>query len=78
VRFPVSSIARGKKGIQKLCMASREKYPFEDMNLLDLEGEIWKPLPDYEEYYMVSNLGRIKWLPRTIYYCDGRSLFGQF
>jgi hypothetical protein len=52
-----------------------QKYPFEDLNLLDLEGEIWLPVPDYEEYYMVSNMGRIKWLPRWIYYRDGRKRF---
>jgi len=59
---------------KKLGLADR-KYPFEDMDLLDLEGEIWLPVPDYEEYFMVSNMGRIKRLPRWIYYNNGRKRF---
>ncbi len=30
----------------------------------DLEGEIWKDIPNYEGHYQVSNLGRIKSLER--------------
>ena len=26
----------------------------------DLEGEIWRDIPDYEGYYQVSNMGRVK------------------
>lgn len=29
--------------------------------------EIWKPIKGFEGYYEVSNLGRIKSLPKTIY-----------
>lgn len=29
--------------------------------------EIWKDIPNYEGYYQVSNLGRVKSLSRTIY-----------
>lgn len=36
-------------------------------------GEIWKDVPGYEGLYQVSNLGRIKSLPKTIIYKDGRS-----
>lgn len=32
-------------------------YPF---TLNDLDGEIWKPIPEYEEFYHVSNFGRMK------------------
>lgn len=32
----------------------------------DLEGEIWKDIPNYEGYYQASNFGRIKSLPRFI------------
>lgn len=28
--------------------------------------EIWKDIPDYEGYYQVSNLGRIKSLDRVL------------
>ena len=33
--------------------------------LEDYEGEIWKPLVDFEGIYLCSNIGRIKRLPRT-------------
>ena len=35
--------------------------------------EIWKPIKDYEKYYEVSNLGRIKRLPRIQIYPDGHT-----
>lgn len=35
-------------------------------NLESLEGEIWKPIPDYENFYEVSNLGRVKSLERLV------------
>lgn len=35
--------------------------------------EVWKDIPGYEGLYQVSNLGRVKSLPRTILYKDGRS-----
>lgn len=31
----------------------------------DLEGEIWKKIPDFEEY-CISNLGRVKSLPKVV------------
>lgn len=37
--------------------------------------EIWKPIPDYEEYYRVSNLGNVKSLNRIT--TDGRSVKGK-
>ena len=44
--------------------ASMYKYPYQNLSLVDMEGEIWKPLPGAEEYYMVSNKSRIKTIPR--------------
>lgn len=41
----------------------------------DLENEIWKDVDGYEGYYQVSNLGRVKSLPRWIIYSDGRHYF---
>lgn len=34
--------------------------------------EIWKPIPDFEGYYEISNKGRVRSLDRTITYNDGR------
>ena len=33
-------------------------------NTTNLEGEIWKDIPNYEGYYQASNLARIKALTR--------------
>jgi len=35
--------------------------------------EIWRPIPDYEGYYEISNTGKIKSLTRTITDINGRS-----
>lgn len=32
----------------------------------DLEGEVWKDIPNYEGHYQVSNLGRVKSLKRKV------------
>ena len=32
--------------------------------------EVWKDIPGYEGYYQVSNLGRVKSIPRKVY-CNG-------
>lgn len=37
------------------------------LDIADLENEVWTDVPDYEGYYQVSNLGRIKSLSREIY-----------
>ncbi|MEM9338420.1 MAG: NUMOD4 domain-containing protein [Bacteroidota bacterium] len=42
------------------------EYPYLDTTTYELEGEIWKPVIDYEEYYEVSNLGRVRSLDRVI------------
>lgn len=42
-------------------------YPYQNLSLKDLPGEIWKDCPDFEGYLMISNKGRIKDLKRTIY-----------
>jgi hypothetical protein len=33
-------------------------------NVKTMQEEIWKDIPDYEGYYQVSNLGRVKSLPK--------------
>jgi len=55
--------------------ASMYKYPYQNLSLVDMAGEIWHPIPNLDEYFAVSNLGRIKRLARWIYYIDGRKWF---
>lgn len=38
---------------------------YEHLTEEDLANEVWKPIFGYEEYYEVSNLGRVKSLPRN-------------
>ena len=45
---------------------------------LQLEGEIWKPIDGHEGKYEISNLGRVKGLPREKKYKSGRiDLIGE-
>ena len=37
--------------------------------------EIWKDVPEYEGYYQVSYMGRVRRLDRTVTYSDGRNRF---
>ena len=34
--------------------------------------EVWKPIEGYEDYYEVSNTGRVRGKTRTVNYIDGR------
>lgn len=38
----------------------------QNLDIKDLEGEIWKPIEGYEELYGISNYGRIKSYNKTI------------
>lgn len=38
---------------------------WKNLSLEDINGEIWKPIKDYEGLYEVSNYGRVKSLERT-------------
>lgn len=35
--------------------------------------EVWKEIPGWEDFYEVSNMGRVKSLPRIVYRKDGRT-----
>lgn len=41
------------------------------MSLEDMPGEIWKDIPGWEGYFKISNLGRIKTVPRSIIHKNG-------
>ena len=40
------------------------------MNII--HDEVWKDIPDFERYYQVSTLGRVRSVGRTVIYKDGR------
>lgn len=48
-------------------MIDSKLKPCFNMSLEDIEGEIWKDIPEFEGYYLVSNYGRVKSLERDIY-----------
>lgn len=56
---------------------STHQPPYENLLLMDLPGEVWKPFPvePFDEYYVVSSKGRVKRLGHTIHRVDGRAVF---
>jgi NUMOD4 motif len=36
------------------------------MSALDDTGEVWRNIPDFQDYYAVSSFGRVMSLPRTV------------
>lgn len=46
--------------------ADKIKYPFQNTSLVNLSGEVWKAIPDFEGIYKISNYGRIKSLSKRI------------
>lgn len=38
---------------------------YKNLSLQDMDGEEWRPVPDFEGLYSVSNMGRIRSEPRT-------------
>ena len=55
---------RIEKALNIAATASMYKYPYQNLSLVDMDGEEWEPMPGKEEYYAVSNKGRIKSLER--------------
>ena len=43
--------------------------------MIEKEKETWKDIPGYENYYQVSNMGRVRSLDRTVEFSDGRKRF---
>jgi hypothetical protein len=48
--------------LKDLASMNNYEYPYQNMLLTDIEGEIWKQFPDhfFEDYFMISNKGRVK------------------
>jgi hypothetical protein len=51
---------------------STNKYHFQNLDLKNIKGEIWKDIPGLEFYFKISNYGRIKRLSYEQVYNDGR------
>jgi len=49
--------------------------PWQNLNYEDIKGEIWRQLPGLDDYFLISNLGRIKSLDRNIESKDGKTRF---
>ncbi|GAA0890421.1 NUMOD4 domain-containing protein [Fulvivirga kasyanovii] len=49
-------------------------YPYQIKSLEDLPEEEWRPLKGFEDYYAISNLGRIKSLDRYVKHKSGKPL----
>src|SRR4028119_1393255 len=39
---------------------SQKVYPYQNISLESLEGEVWKDVPGLDGYFLISNFGRIK------------------
>jgi len=63
IEKPVSGFVREKSGKPAAsCRVCRAK-PYIRVNVkevINIEGEVWLPVPEYEGYYEVSNFGRVK------------------
>jgi hypothetical protein len=53
------------------CIMSK-KYPYQNLSLKNMKGEVWKDIPGFEDEYQLSNYGRLKSQDRWVNYkrCD--------
>lgn len=42
------------------------KYPYQNLSLNDIKGEKWKDIPEFTDYYQLSNFGRVRALERWV------------
>lgn len=60
-------------------MQQNHEYPYQNMHLTYMEGKIWKDITDFEGYYQIFNLGRIKSLSRELnFYRQGTKPVRRF
>ncbi len=51
---------------------TEKKFPYKDLSLIDLIGEVWMDIPNLEGHYVVSNFGRIKRLTFEVQCSNGQ------
>lgn len=74
-RFGLDNYRKDK--LQSACKACRKaralkNHPLKELRQTDyIEGEIWKPVVNYEGIYEISTLGRLRSLDRLIEHSDG-------
>jgi hypothetical protein len=39
---------------------SQKVYPYQNISLENLEGEVWEDVPGLDGYFLISNFGRTK------------------
>ena len=61
-----------KKGIKKFGYLKDFQYLSKKFNNTMDKQEIWMPIPDYEGFYEVSNLGRVRSVDREVADRSGR------
>src|SRR5262245_11515599 len=49
---------------KKFVVKIRGSYPYQNLSLEDIEGEVWEDVPGFDGTYHISNYGRIKSLRR--------------
>jgi len=53
-------------------MKMKKKYPYQNLSLEDMKGEVWEDVPGLDGYFCVSNYGRVKRMEFEIQFKDGR------
>ncbi len=49
--------------------------PWKNYNYEDIKGEIWKEIPSFDDYFLISNFGRAKSVDRIIYTSNNKQRF---
>ncbi len=49
----------------------KKEYPYQNLSLTDMKGEVWEDVPGLDGYFCVSNFGRVKRLEYETQYRNG-------
>lgn len=50
----------------------KHEYPYQNLLLTDMKGEVWEDVPGLDGYFVVSNYGRVKRMEFEMQFKDGR------